>query len=52
MHTAVPAKGNVVSRELDSRETGQEILERVEYSDDDDDDGECDSDSDSHHIDC
>ena len=28
--TAVPGKGNVVSRELDSRETGQEILERVE----------------------
>ena len=52
MHTAIPGTGNIVSRELDSTETGQEILERVDKSDDDDDEGECDSDSDTHYSDC
>ena len=29
-YTAIPGTGNIVSRELVSREEGQEILERVE----------------------
>ena len=41
MYTATPGTGNVVSRELDTREAGQDILERVEESDYEDD-GECD----------